>query len=45
MVDIVALVARTSNVVKMKEHLPFCREFDVLCIEDVELCIVVDHVA
>ena len=24
----------TSRVVKMKEHLPFCREFRIPCIED-----------
>ena len=23
-----------SKVVKMKEHLPFCKEFSILCIED-----------
>ena len=39
------MVAYKSSVVKMKEHLPFCGEFGILCIEDGELCIVVDHVA
>ena len=34
LVEIVALVVCTSRVVKMKEHLPFCREFSILCIED-----------
>ena len=29
-----ALVVSTRWVVKMKEHLPFCREFSILCIED-----------
>ena len=41
LVEIVALVACTSRVVKMKEHLPFCREFSILCIED---RVVADHV-
>ena len=40
--DIVALVVCTSSVVKMKEHLPFCREFGILCIED---GFAVNHVA
>ena len=31
--EIVALVVFTSRVVKMKEYLPFCREFNILCIE------------
>ena len=30
----------TSRIVKMKEYLPSCREFSILCIEDR----VVDHV-
>ena len=30
---IAALVVSTRWVVKMKEHLPFCREFSILCIE------------
>ena len=34
LVEIVALVVCTSRVVKMKEHLPFCREFSIRCIED-----------
>ena len=41
LVEIVALVVCTSRVVKMKEHLPFCREFSILCIED---RVVADHV-
>ena len=41
LVEIVALAAWTSKVVKMKKHLPFCREFGILCIEDK---IAVDHV-
>ena len=28
------MVVWTSQVVKMKEHLPLCREFSILCIED-----------
>ena len=28
------MVASVSLVVKIKEHLPFCREFITLCIED-----------
>ena len=39
--DILALVACTSRVGKLKEHLPFCREFNILCIED---RVAVDHV-
>ena len=39
--DIVALVVCTSSVVKMKEHLPFFKEFGILCIED---GVVVGHV-
>ena len=34
MVEITSLVVCSSRVVKMKEHLPFCREFSILCIED-----------
>ena len=34
LVEIVGVVACTSRVVKIKEHLPFCREFKALCIED-----------
>ena len=41
MVEIVALVVCISGVVKMKEHLPVCREFSILCIEERA---VVDHV-
>ena len=32
--EIIGLVVSTSRVVKMKGHLPFCREFRTLCIED-----------
>ena len=39
--EIIALVVCSSRVVKMMEHLPFCREFSILCIED---RVVVDHV-
>ena len=28
------VVICTSKVVKMKEHLPYCREFSIICIED-----------
>ena len=28
------MVVFTSRVMKMKEQLPFCREFSILCIED-----------
>ena len=31
---IVPLVVCTSKVVKVKEYLPFCREFNILWIED-----------
>ena len=41
LVEIVALVVCISRVVKMKEHLPVCREFSILCIEERA---VVDHV-
>ena len=34
MVEIVGVVVCTSRVVKMKEHLPFCKEFNMLSIED-----------
>ena len=34
MVEIVALMVCTCRFVKMKEHLPFCREFSIFCIED-----------
>ena len=40
-VEIAGVVACTSRVVKMKEHLSFCREFSLLCIED---RVAVDHV-
>ena len=32
--DIVGVVVCTSRVVKMKEHLPFRKEFNTLCIEE-----------
>ena len=28
------MVVFTSRVVNMKEHLPLCKEFNILCIED-----------
>ena len=28
------MVVYTNKALKIKEHLPFCREFSVLCIED-----------
>ena len=33
-VEVVEVVIYRSRVVKMKEYLPFCREFNILCIED-----------
>ena len=30
MVDIIGVVVCTSRVVKMKEHLPFCRQFSIV---------------
>ena len=41
MVEIVALVVCISRVVKVKGHLPVCREFSVLCTEEGAA---VDHV-
>ena len=41
MVEIVAVVVCISRVGKMKKHLPFCREFSILGIED---RVVVNHV-
>ena len=38
---IVGVVVCTNRVLKMKEHLTFCREFSKLCIED---RVVVDRV-
>ena len=35
------MVVCTSSVVKIKEYLPFCREFSISCIED---RVVVDRV-
>ena len=32
--DIVEVVVCARRVVKMKEHLQFCGEFSILCIED-----------
>ena len=32
--EIVVVVVCTNRIVKMKEHLTFCREFRILCIED-----------
>ena len=34
LVEIVGLVTCASKVVKVKEHLPFCRESSILCTED-----------
>ena len=34
LVEIVWVVVCAVRVVKMKEHLPFCKEFRMLCIED-----------
>ena len=28
------MIVGTSRIVKMKKHMPFCREFRTLCIED-----------
>ena len=41
LVEIVSLLLCTIGVVKMKGHLPFWREFRMLCIKD---RVVVDHV-
>ena len=41
LVEIIALVVCSSRVAKMKENVPFCREFSIFCIED---RVVVDHV-
>ena len=32
-VKILKMVVCTIRVVRMKEHLPFCREYSILCIE------------
>ena len=32
--DFRVVVCTTSRVVKMKEHLSFCRESSILCVED-----------
>ena len=29
------MVVRKSRAVKMKEHSPFCKEFIILCVEDI----------
>ena len=42
LVEIIALVVCSNRVVKMNEHLPFFREFSILCIED---RVVVDHLS
>lgn len=34
MLEIVGAVVRTNGIVKMNEHLTFCKEFSTLCIED-----------
>ena len=41
LVEIVGVIVCTRKVVKMNKHLPFCREFSILCIEDI---VVVDCV-
>ena len=41
LVEIIALVVCSSRVAKMKENVPFCREFSIFCIED---RVVIDHV-
>ena len=41
LVEILGMVVCTSEVIKMKEHLPFCRKLSILCIES---RVVVDHV-
>ena len=39
------MVACTSRVVKIKKHLPFCKEFSILYIEDsAVVAVVVDRV-
>ena len=32
--EILGVVVRIRRVVKMNEHLPFCTEFSVFCVED-----------
>ena len=32
--EILGVIVCTSRAMKMKEHLPFCRELSALCIED-----------
>ena len=34
LVEILGVVVCTRRIVKMKEHVPFCREFIILCVED-----------
>ena len=34
LVEIVGVVVCTSRVIKIKPHLPFCKEFSIPCIED-----------
>ena len=34
MLEIVELIVSKSGVLKMKEYLPFCKEFIILCVED-----------
>ena len=41
LVEIVGVVLHTSKVVKMDEHLLFCRKSSILCIEE---RVAVDHV-
>ena len=33
-IAVAVVVVYTSGVVKMKEHLPFCGKFSMLCIKD-----------
>ena len=42
-VEVVEVVIYRSSVAKMKEYQPFCREFNVLCIED-RVVVVVEFV-
>ena len=37
LLKIITVVICTSRVVKMKEHPPFWREFNIFCIEDIDV--------
>ena len=37
LLEIIRVVICTSRVVKMKEHPPFWREFNIFCIEDIDV--------